>query len=219
MLNEEQIIEELLMLNSSIVHDALRSEKLLNQTLPHEIKPLLYENKVVGKVWTLSGELKSELNQDKTLLSWTNFLSNAEKNSVIVCQPNNHSIALMGELSAEVLKLKGIRGYITDGGCRDVTRIKSEIKLPVYCRYNTPKDVAGRWIVKEMGTSIQIGDVNIKTGDYLIADEDGIVIIPNKIIFKIIAKAKKDLNSENKMRKAILNGTDPQEAYLKYGKF
>tara|TARA_B110000438_G_C15789794_1_gene640111 strand:+ start:319 stop:978 length:660 start_codon:yes stop_codon:yes gene_type:complete len=219
MLNEEQIIEELLLLNSSIVHDALRSEKLLNQTLPHEIKPLLYENKVVGKVWTLSGELKSELNQDKTLLSWTNFLSNAEKNSVIVCQPNNHSIALMGELSAEVLKLKGIRGYITDGGCRDVTRIKSEIKLPVYCRYNTPKDVAGRWIVKEMGTSIQIGDVNIKTGDYLIADEDGIVIIPNKIIFKIIAKAKKDLNSENKMRKAILNGTDPQEAYLKYGKF
>ena len=219
MLNEEQIIEELLLLNSSIVHDALRSEKLLNQTLPHEIKPLLYENKVVGKVWTLSGELKSELNQDKTLLSWTNFLSNAEKNSVIVCQPNNHSIALMGELSAEVLKLKGIRGYITDGGCRDVTRIKSEIKLPVYCRYNTPKDVAGRWIVKEMGTSVQIGDVNIKTGDYLIADEDGIVIIPNKIIFKIIAKAKKDLNSENKMRKAILNGTDPQEAYLKYGKF
>ena len=219
MLSEEQIIEELLLLNSSIVHDALRSEKLLNQTLPHEIKPLLYENKVVGKVWTLSGELKSELNQDKTLLSWTNFLSNAEKNSVIVCQPNNHSIALMGELSAEVLKLKGIRGYITDGGCRDVTRIKSEIKLPIYCRYNTPKDVAGRWIVKEMGTSIQIGDVNIKTGDYLIADEDGIVIIPNKIIFKIIAKAKKDLNSENKMRKAILNGTDPQEAYLKYGKF
>ncbi len=219
MLNEEQIIEELLLLNSSIVHDALRSEKLSNQTLPHEIKPLLYENKVVGKVWTLSGELKSELNQDKTLLSWTNFLSNAEKKSVIVCQPNNHSIALMGELSAEVLKLKGIRGYITDGGCRDVTRIKSEIKLPVYCRYNTPKDVAGRWIVKEMGTSIQIGDVNIKTGDYLIADEDGIVIIPNKIIFKIMAKAKKDLNSENKMRKAILNGTDPQEAYLKYGKF
>jgi regulator of RNase E activity RraA len=219
MLNEEQIIDELLLLNSSIVHDALRSENLLHQTLPHEIKPLLFENKVVGKVWTLSGELNSELNQDKTLLSWTKFLSNAERNSVIVCQPNNHSIALMGELSAEVLKLKGIRGYITDGGCRDVTRIKSEIKLPVYCRYNTPKDVAGRWIVKEMGTSIQIGDVNIKTDDYLIADEDGIVIIPNKIIFKIIAKAKKDLNSENKMRKAILNGTDPQEAYLKYGKF
>ena len=219
MLNEEQIIEELLLLNSSIVHDALRSEKLLNQTLPHEIKPLLYENKVVGKVWTLSGELNSELNQDKTLLSWTNFLSNAEKNSVIVCQPNNNSIALMGELSAEALKLKGVRGYITDAGCRDVTRIKSEIKLPIYCRYNTPKDVAGRWVVNEMGASIKIGEVNINTGDYIIADEDGIVIIPKNIIFKVINKAKEDLRSENKMRDAILNGVDPKEAYLKYRKF
>ena len=219
MLNESQIIEELLLLNSSIVHDALRTVELLDQTLPHEIKPLLYENKVVGKIWTLSGSLKSDLNEEATLLSWTNFLSKAEKNSVIVCQPNNHSIALMGDLSAEALKIKGIRGYITDGGCRDVTRIKSEIKLPVYCRFNTPKDVAGRWVVEEMGTSINIGDVIVKTGDYLIADEDGVIIIPKKIIFKIIHKAKQDLNSENKMREAILNGTDPKDAYLKYGKF
>ena len=219
MLNEDQIIEELLLLNSSIVHDALRAENLLNQTLPHEIKPLLFENKVVGKIWTLSGKLKSNTSIDESLLSWTDFLSKAEKNSVIICQPNNNSIALMGELSAEVLKLKGVRGYITDAGCRDVTRIKSEIKFPVYCRYNTPKDVAGRWIVNEMGKPIKIGNVNINTGDYSIADEDGIVIIPNNIIFKIINKAKKDLSSENKMRDAILKGIDPKEAYLKYKKF
>jgi regulator of RNase E activity RraA len=219
MFNEDQIIEELLLLNSSIVHDALRTENFLNQTLPHEIKPLVYENKVVGKIWTLSGKLKSDAGIDETLLSWTNFLSNAEENSVIVCQSNNNSIALMGELSAEALKLKGVRGYITDAGCRDVTRIKSEIKLPVYCRYTTPKDVAGRWVVNEMGASIKIGEVNINTGDYIIADEDGIVIIPKNIIFKVINKAKEDLRSENKMRDAILNGIDPKEAYLKYKKF
>ena len=66
---------------------------------------------------------------------------------------------------------------------------------------------------------ITIGNVKIFTGDYLIADEDGIVIIPRLIIDNIITKAKNDLNSENKMRKAILNGIDPKEAYLRYGKF
>ena len=70
-----------------------------------------------------------------------------------------------------------------------------------------------------MGTSVVIGDTKIYTDDYLIADEDGVVIIPNLIINKIITKAKNDLNSENKMRKAILSGIDPKEAYLKYGKF
>jgi len=219
MLDEAEIIEELLLLNSSIVHDALRSENYTNQTLPYEIKPLEFNKVIAGKIWTVSGNLKKNASEQETLLSWTNFLSEAEDNSIIVCQPNNYEIALMGELSAETLKLKNIRAYITDGGCRDVTRIKSEIKLPIYCRFNTPKDVAGRWIVEEMGTSIIIGDIKIYTNDYLIADEDGIVIIPNLIIDKIINKAKKDLNSENKMRKAILDGIDPKEAYLKYGKF
>ena len=219
MLNEEQIIEELLLLNSSIIHDALRIENYSNQTLPNEIIPLQFENIIAGKVWTISGSLKKNIEESDSLLSWTNFLSKAQDNSIIVCQPNNHEIALMGELSAETLKLKNIRGYITDGGCRDVTRIRAEIKLAVYCRFTTPKDVTGRWIVEEMGTSIVIGDVKIDTGDYLIADEDGIVIIPNNIIDKIIIRAKNDLNSENKMREAILNGTDPKEAYLKYGKF
>ena len=219
MLNEGQIIEELLLLNSSIVHDALRIENYLHQTLPNEIRPLKFESTIAGKIWTMSGSLKKNLRDEDSLISWTNFLSKAKDNSIIVCQPNNHEIALMGELSAETLKLKNIRGYITDGGCRDVTRIKTEIKLPIYCRFNTPKDVAGRWIVEEMGASIIIGNVKIDTGDYLIADEDGIVIIPHEIINKIIIRAKNDLNSENKMRKAILNGIDPKEAYLKYGKF
>ena len=144
---------------------------------------------------------------------------NAEPESIVVCQPNNYSIALMGELSAETLKKRKIRGYIADGGCRDVTRIKSEIKLPVYCRFNTPKDIAGKWLVKTMGQPIFINNIKIYTNDYLIADEDGIVIIPKNIVNKIIAKAKKDLNSENKMRTAILSGEDPQKAYLKYRKF
>ena len=131
----------------------------------------------------------------------------------------NHSIALMGELSAETLKKRNIRGYIADGGCRDVTRIKNEIKFPVYCRFNTPKDIAGKWLTKSMGKKIYIENTPIDTGDYLIADEDGIVIIPKNIVRKIINKAKNDLNSEDKMRIAILNGENPKKAYLKYKKF
>tara|TARA_B100000686_G_C16471720_1_gene802451 strand:+ start:38 stop:697 length:660 start_codon:yes stop_codon:yes gene_type:complete len=219
MYNEEKIVSSLLKLNSSIIHDALRTKGLINQTLPPDIKPLNYSKVLAGKVWTVSGELSKIASVHDTLLSWTEFLSSAEPNSIVVCQPNNNSIALMGELSAETLKLRNIKGYIADGGCRDVTRIKNEIKFPVYCKFNTPKDIAGRWLVKTMGEKISIDNVIINSGDYLIADEDGIVIIPKNIINDIINKAKKDLNSENKMRNAILSGADPQKAYLKYRKF
>ena len=49
MLDEDQIIKDLLLLNSSIVHDALRTENYINQTLPHEIKPLKFEKVIAGK--------------------------------------------------------------------------------------------------------------------------------------------------------------------------
>ena len=84
MLDEDQIIKDLLLLNSSIVHDALRTENYINQTLPHEIKPLKFEKVIAGKIWTISGSLKNNVTEKDTLLSWTNFLSKAESNSIIV---------------------------------------------------------------------------------------------------------------------------------------
>ena len=215
---DEDLSKRLSLLHSSIVHDALRMEGLLNQTLPYQIRPMSSGKIISGKVWTLSGELQENITVHESLLSWTSFLSKVQPDTVVVCQPNNQSIALMGELSAETLVKKNIKGYIVDGGCRDVKRIKT-IGLPVYCRFYSPKDVAGKWKVMELGKKINIGEVLIVTGDYIIGDDDGIVIIPGSIAEKIIIKAENDMTSENKIRDAILNGVDPQKAYLKYGKF
>ena len=215
---EDDLVSRLGKLNSSIVHDALRTEGLLNQTLPPEIRPIHSNQKLFGRIWTLQGKIESKIDVHDSLLSWTNFLSEAKSNSVIICQPNNDIIALMGELSAETLFKKKVRGYIVDGGSRDIARIK-EIGFPVFCKFYSPKDIAGRWKVTELGAKIKINDIEINTGDYVIADEDGIVIIPKNDAEKIILKAEQDFNTENKMRKAILSGEDPQKAYLKYGKF
>ena len=214
----DDLVSRLGNLNSSIVHDALRTEGLLNQTLPPEIRPIHFSQKLFGIIWTLQGKIENKIDVHDSLLSWTNFLSKAKSDSVIICQPNNDIIALMGELSAETLLKKQVRGYIVDGGSRDIARIK-EIGFPVFCKFYSPKDIAGRWKVTELGAKIKINDIEINTGDYVIADEDGIVIIPKNDAEKIILKAEQDFNTENKMRKAILSGEDPQKAYLKYGKF
>ena len=61
-----------------------------------------------------------------------------------------------------------------------------KINLPVYCSYATPKDIVGNWKVTNFGKPIVIDGVKIVTGDYLLADADGIVIIPKIIIQKVI---------------------------------
>jgi regulator of RNase E activity RraA len=79
--------------------------------------------------------------------------------------------------------------------------------------------VVGAWSVDEMQKPIKMGDVDIAPGDYLIADIDGVVLIPGGHIAEIIAACEEVMRTENQVRTAIRSGVDPKEAYLKYGRF
>jgi regulator of RNase E activity RraA len=124
----------------------------------------------------------------------------------------------MGELSAETLQYRGVRGYIVDGGCRDTTFIL-RMGFPVFSRYTTPRDVVGVWVPDHFGEPIEIGGVAINNGDYVFADRDGVVIIPEDMAEQVVSHVEKMMQTENLVRKAILAGMDPKEAYLKFGKF
>lgn len=200
------------------VYDVLREKGMKNTILPHEIKSIDPSKKIAGRIWTCSGEIDESLDKDTTMLSWTEMLSKAPKDSVVVCQPNDGTIAHMGELSAETLKYRGVRGYIVDGGCRDVDFIL-KLGFPVFCKYFTPSDVVCRWQVKTLGEPIKIGDLEIKSGDYVLGDIDGVVIIPNEIIDEVITDTENYINTESALRKDILSGVDPKDAYLKYRLF
>ena len=69
------------------------------------------------------------------------------------------------------------------------------------------------------GEPVQIGEVTIHTGDYVLGDRDGIVIIPGAITEEVVQQTEEVLRTENLVRKAILQGVDPVAAYLQYGKF
>jgi 4-hydroxy-4-methyl-2-oxoglutarate aldolase len=124
----------------------------------------------------------------------------------------------MGELSAETLKSRGVRGYIVDGGCRDSSFIE-KLGFPVFCKFFTSVDIVGKWIPDAFEIDIRIGDVTIQNGDYVMADRDSTVIIPHGLIDKVISTAEEMVTTENTVRLAILKGVDPVEAYLKYRKF
>ena len=70
-----------------------------------------------------------------------------------------------------------------------------------------------------MGEPITIGDVEIKTGDYTVADRDGAVVIPESAAADVANRVDEVMNTENELRNMILGGMDPQEAYLKYKRF
>jgi regulator of RNase E activity RraA len=200
------------------VYDVLRAMGWPDQILPRTIRPLDPARALAGRIFTISGHADFTADGHTTLLEWTRMLSKAPGGSVVVCQPNDDTLAHMGELSAETFVYKGVRGYLCDGGCRDTVRIL-QAGLRVWFRYHTPRDVVGRWVPDGFGDPIVIGGVSIRTGDYLMADRDGALIIPAGIIDEVTGKVEDVLRTENKVRTAILRGVDPVEAYMKHRKF
>ena len=74
---------------------------------------------IVGPDFTLRGRPTPGADGQDTLLAWTEFLSRVPAGHVVLAQGNDWTRALMGELSAETLQRKDVRGYVTDSGCRD----------------------------------------------------------------------------------------------------
>ena len=203
---------------ASAIHDVLREKGYGNCVLPPEIQALKRGQKLFGEIYTLSGHIDKTLTRHESLLLWSQVLSKVPNGKVIVCQPNTHSIALMGELSARALMVKGTKGYLMDGHCRDVEEI-IDAEFPVFCRLSTPADIVERWKYDALGDPITIGGVTVCSGDYIIADMDGAVIIPQEVVEEVVTETEKVMNTESEMRKAILGGMDPEQAYLKFHNF
>jgi len=218
MSNQADLTTRLEALYTGAIHDVLRAMGHPNCVLPSEIMALDPTARVAGEVYTVSGHIDQTRDAHDTLVQWTGLLSKAPAGKVLVCQPNTHMVALMGELSAETLHHKKVRGYVVDGGCRDVEFIL-KIGFPVYCSFRTPADIVGRWVPDRFGEPVTIGAVTICSGDYILGDQDGVVVLPAAVAADAIARTEEVVRTENKVRTAILDGMDPQQAYLKYGKF
>lgn len=215
---DDALTERLQRCYTGAVHDVLRAMGHDNCVLPSALRPLDPALKLAGRVWTVSGRIDRTRSAHETLLGWTTLLSKAPPGHVVVCQPNNHEVALMGELSAETLRDKGVRGYVVDGGCRDTDFILA-LGFPVFHAFFTPSDIAARWLPDHYGEPVTIGGVTLCTGDYILGDRDGLVVLPAALAEEAITRTEGVALLENKVRDAIRGGMDPVDAYLKFGKF
>ena len=203
---------------TGVVHDIMRAMGLRDFTLPPELRPLMPERALAGPVFTIRGKVEKGADAHQTLLAWTGLLSQAPAGSIWTSQPNDRVVAHMGELSAETLRNKGVRGCVVDGFIRDANFLL-DIGFQSWGRGFTPRDVVGHWLPDATQVEIRIGEVDIAPGDYLVGDSDGMIRIPATLVEQVVADSERAMATESLVRKAILAGTDPQQAYLKYGKF
>ena len=117
---QDVLTERLERCYTGVVHDVMRGMGLRDFTFPPELRPIMPERAMAGPAFTIEGMTSAEFDAHDTLLAWTGLLSKAPPGHVWINQPNDRIVAHMGELSAETLRNKGVRGCLVDGFARDI---------------------------------------------------------------------------------------------------
>ena len=136
---------------TGVVHDVMRKKGLKDFTLPPRLRPIMPERAMAGPAFTILGKVDPTADAHETLLEWTGLLSKCPPGHIWVNQPNDSTVAHMGELSAETLHDKGVRGAVADGMIRDVNFLL-EIGFQTWCSGHTPRDIVGWWLPAAIAT-------------------------------------------------------------------
>ena len=205
---------------TAAITDVMDEMGLQRQTLPAAIQPLLPDMRAAGYAFTARGRARKSgpRERDATLRQFLGMLGAVPADSVLVLAANDNVAAHFGELSAEWLRSRRVRGAVIDGATRDAAYI-SRIRFPTFVRYRTPQDSVPRWRVSDWGQPLTIGGVRIALGDVVVADLDGVVVIPRRAASEVLARCEKLVGTENKVRTAVRRGMLPLAAYEKFGSF
>ncbi|HET9286289.1 MAG TPA: RraA family protein [Gaiella sp.] len=188
------------------------------QTLPAPIRPLADGMRLAGEAFTVEGAPSEHDDWDAAVRKTLAMLGAVPTGHVAVYQCHHDRSAHFGELSATSLASRGVAGCVIDGGCRDVRLIEAE-GFPVFTRFVTPEDSTWRWEVTATQEPITIGTVRIEPGDWVVGDEDGVVVVPLDIAAGVLAAAEAKVGTESAIRVAVRDGMSPLDAYERFGTF
>lgn len=111
-----------------------------------------------------------------------------EGDVIVVDARGDEEYALGGALLAAIAQTKGVRGFVLDGVYRDVDELR-KINFPVFARGRQPK-ACSKHGPGEINTVVQCGGVPVHPGDIVVADEDGVVVVPAAYAEAVLAKAQ-----------------------------
>jgi RraA family protein len=134
-------------------------------------------------------------------------ISTSPAGSVLVIDGQGElNTALWGELTTLAARLKGLAGVVIDGAVRDVEGIRRE-QLPVFARAVVP-NAGGAEYEGELGVPVQCGGVVVSPGDWIVGDEDGVVVLPSARVHEVIELAERVQAAETRIEAEIRGGAD-----------
>jgi len=124
-------------------------------------------------------------------------------------------IAPWGELLSTASRARGAAGCVTDGMVRDIRAIRA-LCFPVFHGGIAPLDSKGRGKVAEIDTPIRCGGVAVATGDLVVGDADGVIVVPQAAEAEALRRSFAKVAKENDTRNELAAGARLADVFAKY---
>jgi regulator of RNase E activity RraA len=211
-----RMLEAFRHVEAASVSDA--EEQLLHQKhyMSHRMQPI-FPTKFAGTALTVL--LKKEENRDPDALSgMLAAIDSGGPGSVYVMKVEDGAdIAGMGGLMGTAMFARGFVGAIVDGGVRDLPQLK-RIGFPVYSTGAVPSTSVSHYRFGGVNVPLEIDGTRVEAGDVIVADQDGVVVVPRAHAVEILLLAQKLDNSEHSMYPYIEKFHSIVEAVKEFGR-
>jgi 4-hydroxy-4-methyl-2-oxoglutarate aldolase len=189
---DPDVVAALAQYGSATVHEAMGRIGYAG----HRLRPIQQDAAISGSAVTVSCAPGDNLMIHVAI-------EQAGPGDVIVVVPTTDSaFGFIGELMATQMQVRGVRGYVTSGGVRDTGELRS-MGFPVWSKFvaaeGTVKDTAG-----SVNVPVVLEGVVVEPGDIVVADDDGVTIVPRALAVATLAasKARAEKEAGNRARYA-----------------
>jgi 4-hydroxy-4-methyl-2-oxoglutarate aldolase len=203
-------------LHVAVISDCLDAVDVRRNTMHRRIRPLAEDHRLAGYAVTVQLEQVDAPPADpadyyKGEIAVVEALQPGDVMVVSTCEGS-----YWGELLATACRARGANGLVADAWTRD-TRALLKMGFPAFVAGIDPTDSLGRTDVPEWNVPISCGEVAVNPRDLVIADNDGVAVIPGELADEVIERAEAKVGAETTMRADLAAGTPLGQAFRTHG--
>jgi 4-hydroxy-4-methyl-2-oxoglutarate aldolase len=203
-------------LSSALVCDALDAEGFRHQSPRVWLRPMTVEGVVVGRCRTTLWADMAHPDPRPYELELAAIDACGPGDMLIAAAGGSMRSGIWGELLSSAAQNSECAGAIVDGAVRDVRRMRA-LGFPVFARGTSPLDSKDRQRVIDIDVPVEIDGVVFTPGDLVVADDDGVVVIPRRVEATVLDRAWAKARDENRVRGAIRSGMKAAETFERFG--
>lgn len=214
---QENLIEGFRLVEVASVSDAMEQLYGKRAYMSHDVRPLA-PTKFAGPAVTVL--LKKEEHNDgaKALQGMLDAIDEAAPGSVyVMVLEDGQDYAGLGGLMSTAMKYRGLAGAVVDGGIRDTPQIM-KLQFPVFSRGVVPSTTVNHYRFAGKDIPVNCAGVQVRAADIVVADMDGVAVVPREHAAEVLKKAQQLDQSEHSMFPYIEKYKSIREAVARFGR-